>query len=210
MTEKTDQTDQTEANRYPPLRATPHARALVQARARMSKAWARANEDMAEFFELDGRPEDAKEARKAAKAEWREAAKHDREALKLIESELRAGGVGANRARWRCGMSALTCPMAAAAEHAAAALAAAEQAAAALAAAEQRAEAAEREVARLRGAWAGAVAEVAAMGAEPYTTGQVLTERRSPATRAALREVTRMLAEAQPAEVADCPDGAWR
>jgi hypothetical protein len=58
-----------------------------------------ANEAMAEFFELDGRPEDAREARKAAKAEWREAAKHDREALKLIESELverelieRAGG----------------------------------------------------------------------------------------------------------------------
>ena len=91
--------DQTEANRYPPLRPTPHARALVQARARMSKAWARANETMAEFFELDGRPEDAREARKAAKAEWREAAKDDREALKLIESELverelieRAGG----------------------------------------------------------------------------------------------------------------------
>ena len=99
MTEKTDQTDQTEANRYPPLRPTPHARALVQARARMSKAWAHANEAMAEFFELDGRPEDAREARKAAKAEWREAAKDDREALKLIESELlerelieRAGG----------------------------------------------------------------------------------------------------------------------
>ena len=58
-----------------------------------------ANEAMAEFFELDGRPEDAREARKAAKAEWREAAKDDREALKLIESELverelieRAGG----------------------------------------------------------------------------------------------------------------------
>lgn len=88
----TEKTDQTEANRYPPLRPTPHARALVQARARMSKAWARANENMAEFFELDGRPEDAREARKAAKAEWREAAKDDREALKLIESELRAGG----------------------------------------------------------------------------------------------------------------------
>ena len=82
----TEKTDQTEANRYPPLRPTPHARALVQARARMSKAWARANETMAEFFELDGRPEDAREARKAAKAEWREAAKDDREALKLIES----------------------------------------------------------------------------------------------------------------------------
>jgi hypothetical protein len=84
----TEKTDQTEANRYPPLRPTPHARALVQARARMSKAWAHANETMAEFFELDGRPEDAREARKAAKAEWREAAKDDREALKLIESEL--------------------------------------------------------------------------------------------------------------------------
>jgi hypothetical protein len=70
-------------------------------------------------------------------------------------------------------------------------------------AAEQRAEAAEREVARLRAGWADAVAEVAAMGAEPNTTGQVLTERRSPATRAALREVARMLAEAQPAEVSD-------
>ena len=70
-------------------------------------------------------------------------------------------------------------------------------------AAEQRAEAAEREVARLRAGWADAVAEVAAMGAEPDTTGQVLTERRSPATRAALREVARMLAEAQPAEVTD-------
>ena len=99
----TEKTDQTEANRYPPLRPTPHARALVQARARMSKAWARANETMAEFFELDGRPEDAREARKAAKAEWREAAKHDREALKLIESELverelieRAGGAVAH------------------------------------------------------------------------------------------------------------------
>jgi hypothetical protein len=100
--------DQTEANRYPPLRPTPHARALVQARARMSKAWARANETMAEFFELDGRPEDAREARKAAKAEWREAAKDDREALKLIESELverelieRAGGADCPDGAWR-------------------------------------------------------------------------------------------------------------
>jgi enamine deaminase RidA (YjgF/YER057c/UK114 family) len=119
-------------------------------------------------------------------------------------------------------MSAPTFPMAAAAEQAAAALAAAEQrgAKAAVAhlrsviadtqdfraradAAEQRAEALAAEVARLRAAWADAVAEVAAMGAEPDRTGQVLTERRSPATRAALREVARMLAEAQPAEVAD-------
>ncbi len=91
MTEKTDQTDQTEASRYPPARPTPHALALVQARARMSKAWARANETMAEFFELDGRPEDAREARKAAKAEWREAAKHDREALALIDSDVGEG-----------------------------------------------------------------------------------------------------------------------
>ena len=68
-------------------------------------------------------------------------------------------------------------------------------------AAEQRAEALAAEVARLRTDWAVAVAEVAEMGAEPDTTGQVLTERRSPATRAALREVARMLAEAQPAEV---------
>ena len=68
-------------------------------------------------------------------------------------------------------------------------------------AAEQRAEALAAEVARLRADWAVAVAEVAEMGAEPDTTGQVLTERRSPATRAALREVARMLAEAQPAEV---------
>ena len=65
----------------------------------MSKAWARANEAFAEFLDLDGRPDDAKEARKAAKEEWKEAAKHDKEALKLIESELverelieRAGG----------------------------------------------------------------------------------------------------------------------
>jgi len=66
---------------------------LLQAKSRMSKAWARANEASAEFFELDGRPDDAKEARKAAKEEWREAAKHDKQALKLIESELeRAGG----------------------------------------------------------------------------------------------------------------------
>ena len=86
MNEKTDQTDQTEANRYPPIKPPSPELALVQARSRMSKAWARANEAMAEFFELDGRPEDAREARKAAKAEWREAAKHDREALKLIES----------------------------------------------------------------------------------------------------------------------------
>ena len=69
--------------------------------------------------------------------------------------------------------------------------------------AEQRVEALAAEVARLRAGWADAVAEVAAMGAEPDTTGQVLTERRSPATRAALREVARMLAEARPAEVTD-------
>jgi hypothetical protein len=84
----TEKTDQTEANRYPPARPTPHALALVQARARMRKAWARANETMAEFFELDGRPEDAIQALKAAKAEWREAAKHDREALALINSDV--------------------------------------------------------------------------------------------------------------------------
>jgi len=95
----TEKTDQTEANRYPPIKPPSRELALVQARSRMSKAWARANEAMAEFFDLDGRPDDAKEARKAAKEEWREAAKHDREALKLIESELverelieRAGG----------------------------------------------------------------------------------------------------------------------
>lgn len=84
----TDQTDQTEANRYQPIKPPSPELALVQARSRMSKAWARANEAFAEFLDLDGRPEDAREARKAAKAEWREAAKHDQEALKLIESEL--------------------------------------------------------------------------------------------------------------------------
>ena len=99
MTEKTDQTDQTEANRYPPIKPPSRELALVQARSRMSKAWARAGEAFAEFLDLDGRPDDAKEARKAAKEEWKEAAKHDKEALKLIESELverqlieRAGG----------------------------------------------------------------------------------------------------------------------
>jgi hypothetical protein len=83
-----------EASRYQPIQPPSPELALVQARSRMSKAWARANEAMAEFFELDGRPDDAKEARKAAKEEWREAAKLDKEALKLIESELieRAGG----------------------------------------------------------------------------------------------------------------------
>ena len=70
-------------------------------------------------------------------------------------------------------------------------------------AAEQRAEAAEAEVSRLRGAWADAVAEVSAMGTEPDLGGLALTPRRSPATMKALREVARMLAEAQPAEVAD-------
>ena len=69
--------------------------------------------------------------------------------------------------------------------------------------AEQRAAAAEAEVARLRAAWADAVAEVAAMGTEPDLGGLALTPRRSPATMKALREVARMLAEAQPAEVAD-------
>ena len=68
---------------------------------------------------------------------------------------------------------------------------------------EARALAAEREVARLRAAWAEAVAEVAAMGTEPDLGGLALTPRRSPATMKALREVARMLAEAQPAEVAD-------
>jgi hypothetical protein len=83
-----------EASRYQPIKPPSHELALVQARSRMSKAWARANETMAEFFDLDGRPDDAREARKAAKEEWREAAKHDKQALKLIESELieRAGG----------------------------------------------------------------------------------------------------------------------
>jgi hypothetical protein len=82
-----------EASRYQPIKPPSPELALVQARSRMSKAWARANEAMAEFFDLDGRPDDAKEARKAAKEEWREAAKHDKQALKLIESELeRAGG----------------------------------------------------------------------------------------------------------------------
>ena len=83
MTEKTDQTDQTEANRYPPIKPPSPELALVQARSRMSKAWARANEAFAEFLDLDGRPDDAKEARKAAKEEWKEAAKHDKDALKL-------------------------------------------------------------------------------------------------------------------------------
>ena len=88
MTDQTDQTDQTEANRYQPIKPPSPELALVQARSRMSKAWARANEAFAEFLDLDGRPDDAREARKAAKEEWKEAAKHDREALKLIESEL--------------------------------------------------------------------------------------------------------------------------
>jgi hypothetical protein len=83
-----------EASRYQPIKPPSPELALVQARSRMSKAWARANEAMAEFFDLDGRPDDAREARKAAKEEWREAAKHDKQALELIESELieRAGG----------------------------------------------------------------------------------------------------------------------
>lgn len=87
----TEKTDQTEASRYQPIKPPSPELALVQARSRMNKAWARANETMAEFFEFDGRPEDAREARKAAKAEWKEAAKHDRQALALIDSDVGKG-----------------------------------------------------------------------------------------------------------------------
>jgi hypothetical protein len=58
---------------------------LLRARSSMHKAWARANEASAEFYEVDGRPDDAREAKKAAAEEWREAAKLDKEARLLVE-----------------------------------------------------------------------------------------------------------------------------
>jgi hypothetical protein len=63
---------------------------LLRARSSMHKAWARANEASAEFYEVDGRPDDAREAKKAAAEEWREAAKLDKEARLLVERIERA------------------------------------------------------------------------------------------------------------------------